>query len=191
VLSSESVAFSIIREVRKDLPRFSGRQIAISVNPSVAEALLAPENEALADLGSDLGFEIEVRARPGLHQEQFEVQARGRGEPVVIPLRWLAAGDEPAAEPEVAEAAPEEAVIEAEKSPEITLEGLIEAPLELLDDPEMPEIEPEIDAAVAPEADAAPEGDAEADPDLAEVPQPLDDAAESPILPPVPEAEEN
>ena len=47
---------------------------------------------ALDELSERLGREIEVRARPGLHQEQFEVTALDRGDPVNIPLRWL--GDE-------------------------------------------------------------------------------------------------
>ena len=78
-----------MREIRKDLPRFCGRQIAISVNSQVAETLLGPARKALAELSEELGREIEVRARPSLHQEQFEVTALDEGPPVVIPLRWL------------------------------------------------------------------------------------------------------
>jgi len=89
VLSSESVAFKVMREIRKDLPRFCGRQIAVTVNTRVAENLLGPARKALAELAEDLGREIEVRARPGVHQEQFEVTALDEGPPVVIPLRWL------------------------------------------------------------------------------------------------------
>lgn len=89
VLSRSSVAFKVLREVRNDLPRFSSRRIAISVNPHVAEQLLRDGQEALAKLAEDLGREIEVRARPGIHQEQFEVMALDSGPPVSIPLRWL------------------------------------------------------------------------------------------------------
>jgi hypothetical protein len=86
--------------VRKDLPRFCGRQIAVTVAPQVAEQLLSTEKEALRRLGEQLGRQIEVRARPGLHQEQFEVTALDSGPPVSIPLRWLeapkpSADDEP------------------------------------------------------------------------------------------------
>ncbi|MFT5442803.1 MAG: ribonuclease G, partial [Myxococcota bacterium] len=73
VLSRKSVAYKVLREVRNDLPRFSSRKIAISVNPLVAEQLLREGSDALAQLGTDLGREIEVRARPSIHQEQFEV----------------------------------------------------------------------------------------------------------------------
>jgi hypothetical protein len=81
--------------VRKDLPRFCGRQIAVTVAPQVAEQLLTTEKDGLRRLGEQLGRQIEVRARPGLHQEQFEVTALDAGPPVSLPLRWLG-GVEPA-----------------------------------------------------------------------------------------------
>jgi ribonuclease G len=89
VLSSESMAYKVLREIRKDLPRFCGRQIAISVNPRVAEMLLARAHKACAELGQELGRQIEIRGQPGLHQEQFEVTALDSGPPVSIPLQWL------------------------------------------------------------------------------------------------------
>jgi ribonuclease G len=89
VLSSESMAYKVLREIRKVLPRFSGRQIAITVNPRVAEFLLGHAHKACLELGKDLGREIEVRGRPGLHQEQFEVTALDQGPPVSISLQWL------------------------------------------------------------------------------------------------------
>jgi hypothetical protein len=89
VLSRSSVAFKVLREIRNVLPRFSSRRIAISVNPRVAERLLSDDKSGLAQLGEELGREIEVRARPGIHQEQFEVTALDAGPPVSIPLRWL------------------------------------------------------------------------------------------------------
>jgi ribonuclease G len=101
VLSSESMAYKILREIRKDLPRFCGRQIAISVNPRVAEVLLARAHKACTELGQELGRKIEIRGQPGLHQEQFEVTALDSGPPVSIPLQWLGfppeASDEKAA----------------------------------------------------------------------------------------------
>ncbi len=100
VLSGESVAYNILREIRTDLPRFCGRRIAISVSPRVAEQLLGAENKPLTVLSEELGREIEVRARPGLHQEQFEVEALDEGPPVSMPLRWLRDPAEIAAEEE-------------------------------------------------------------------------------------------
>ncbi|MEE9608604.1 MAG: Rne/Rng family ribonuclease [Myxococcota bacterium] len=115
VLSTESVAFKLLREIRNDLPRFCGRRIAVAVNPRVAEVLLGPARKAHAALAQDLGCEIEIRARPGLHQEQFEVTALDEGPPVEIPLTWL--GERrapPQAEPALAadEKKPEESADE-------------------------------------------------------------------------------
>jgi hypothetical protein len=109
VLSRESVAFRVLREIRKDLPRFCGRQIAVAVSPQVAEELLGRARETLKSLSEALGREVEIRARPGLHQEQFEVSAIDAGEPVTIPLRWLSDRPDPSADSPkpVAEAKPQ------------------------------------------------------------------------------------
>jgi ribonuclease G len=138
VLSRESVANKVLREIRKDLPRFSGRQIALSVNPQVAEVLLGPARKALAGLAAELGREIEIRARPGQHQEQFEVTALDAGPPVSLSLRWLGGGEPPgaagdggldeAAEPEQVA---EEAVAELEANDGADDDG----PPAVLDDP--------------------------------------------------------
>src|SRR4030095_1683991 len=86
---AQRVAYKLLREIRKDLPRFGGRQIAISVSPRVGEMLQGPARRALAALSEKLGREIEVRTRPGLHQEQFEVEALDQGPSVPIPVAWL------------------------------------------------------------------------------------------------------
>jgi ribonuclease G len=101
VLSPESVAYKVLREVRKDLPRFCGRRVALTVAEPVAEILVGRARKAVAALGRDLGREIEVHTRPGQHQEQFEVSALEAGPPVALELSWLArrGGEAPAAEP--------------------------------------------------------------------------------------------
>jgi ribonuclease G len=113
VLSAESVAYKVLREIRKDLPRFCGRRIALCVHPAVAEMLLTRARKAVARLGQELGREIEIRARPGQHQEHFEVVALDAGPPVDLALGWLqeperaghAAAGHPAQAPEPAVAA--------------------------------------------------------------------------------------
>ena len=115
VLSRESVAYKVLREIRKDLPRFCGRQIAVSVDPDVAEMLLGPARAALAALSQDLGRQVEIRARPGLHQEQFEVTALDSGAPVSLSLSWLQAGKaEPSSDEQAGEAGAQQA--EGERS---------------------------------------------------------------------------
>lgn len=112
LLSRETVTHKILREIRKDLPRFSGRRVAISVTPRVAEVLLGVEREAIAELSTELGREVEIRAVPGMHQEQFEVTALDAGPPVEFTLSWLSGEPEaPARSPDAPEpeAAPEAA----------------------------------------------------------------------------------
>jgi ribonuclease G len=100
VLSRESVAYKVLREIRNDLPRFGGRRVAIGLNPRVAELLLGSERAALAEMERQLGRGIEVRAVPGVHQEHFELIALDPGPPVPLRLPWLGlAGDGPEPEP--------------------------------------------------------------------------------------------
>jgi ribonuclease G len=91
-LSRESAAYKVLRQIRKDLPRFCGQRVAVSVNRRVAEYLLGPEREALEGLEAELGRGIEIRARSDLHPEQFEVVALEEGPPVPLNLSWLDPG---------------------------------------------------------------------------------------------------
>ncbi|HET6304531.1 MAG TPA: Rne/Rng family ribonuclease [Myxococcota bacterium] len=103
LLSSETVAYKVLREIRKDLPRFCGRRIALSVNRRVAERLLGPDRAALHGLEQELGREVEIRARADLHQEQFELVALDEGPPVPLTLPWLGAGGRGGREETIAE----------------------------------------------------------------------------------------
>ncbi len=107
VLSAESVAYKALREIRKDLPRFGGRKIAVTVSPRVGEMLTGPVRRAQEALAVELGREIEIVERPGMHQEHFEVTALEPGPAVELDLDWLAERrEEP--EPEAAAETPEE-----------------------------------------------------------------------------------
>lgn len=89
VLSSESVGFRVLREIRKHLPKLRGRPIAVAVSPHVAEELLTGSKQALANLSEEIGVDIEVRARPGMHQERFELTVLDQGSPADLELPWL------------------------------------------------------------------------------------------------------
>ena len=89
VLSRESVAFRVLREIRKHLPKLRGRSIAIAVNPHVAEELLSGSKQAVAQLSEEIGHDIELRARPGMHQEQYELMVLDEGPPTELELCWL------------------------------------------------------------------------------------------------------
>ncbi|HEY8493985.1 MAG TPA: Rne/Rng family ribonuclease [Myxococcota bacterium] len=153
VLSRESVTFKVLREIRNDLPRFSGRRVAIAVNPRVAELLLGSERESLAELERQLGRAIEVRAVPGLHQEQFEVIALDEGPPVPLRLPWLGLdGAEPEPEPEF--------VCEPFE-PEVPEPGPLPGPIEGRPEVVLAELETPPEAAEA-EGPASADGGAEA-----------------------------
>jgi ribonuclease G len=160
--SAETVAFKVLREIRKDLPRFCGRQIALTVNPRVAEMLLGTARKATQALRDDLGREIEIRARPGLHQEQFEVTALDEGPPVGISVSWLsdtiAEPEKASSEPEVADAKDtSERVAEAAPEPATEPSAEAKAPTEDAEAP-TPAAEPETADATAentPDADDA------------------------------------
>ena len=89
VLSPESVAFRVLREIRKHMPRLRGRKIAVSVNSHVAEQLLSHGKAALSELSEEIGHPIEVRAKPGLHQEQFDLTTLEAAPPAEFDLPWL------------------------------------------------------------------------------------------------------
>jgi Ribonuclease G/E len=119
VLSSESVAHKVLREVQKDLPRFGGRQVAVTVHRQVAEQLLGPAKPLLEALEARLGREIEVRARADLHPERFEVSALGESAPVAFEVPWLGGnGGRPRSEPAAEPPAPAPAAAEAPAVPE-------------------------------------------------------------------------
>ena len=213
VLSSESIAFKVLREIRKDMPAFSGREIAVTVAPLFAHQLLGAEGGALEELSEELGRTIEVRARPGLHQEQFELSALDQGPPLETALPWLqerkpeedpkpqkgrksGRGSKPAADARPAESqkdeAPKELAAHAAQ-PEV---GAAE-PETTADPEETPELttgspEPEVAAQPAeeaaeetPVAASAEEPGAEPteEPAAARIVQALDEPADSRILP--------
>ncbi|MGI9431578.1 MAG: Rne/Rng family ribonuclease, partial [Myxococcota bacterium] len=165
VLSDESVAFKVIREIRKDLPRFSGRRLEVTVHRRVAEQLLTVGKESLAQLESELGRELEIRARGDIHQEQFEVRGLDAAEPFELDLAWLKsappkdskpkkaaapAGDEADAKAPAKTDEAEEPKAAAEETPEVAA-----TPSDSADAEKTPEI-------AATPSDAAPETDEEA-----------------------------
>jgi ribonuclease G len=202
VLSAESIAYKVLREIRKDLPRFCGRRIAITVNHQVAETLLGTARKAVAALGEELGREIEIRAHPGQHQEQFEVTALDQGPPVSLELAWLQkrekketppGEDEVEAGPPTAEAAesippaPEaEAGPPPAAEPEPTAEAAESSPPAPEAEGEGPEpCEAEPSEAVAPSEAPAPEPPLALAPpgdERAGLPEMLDADPERPIL---------
>jgi ribonuclease G len=117
LLSEDSVAQKVLREIKKDLPRFCGRRVAVSVNRRVAEQLLGPERETLEGLERELGREIEIHARGEMHQEQFEITALDEGAAVALDLPWLSSKAEGEKQPSDAKEADETQAAPAEEKP--------------------------------------------------------------------------
>jgi hypothetical protein len=173
------------------------------VNLKVAETLLGPARKAVAALGEELGRQIEIRARPGQHQEQFEVTALDQGPPVSLELAWLterpkkkgprggkdelaAAEPEPTVEAEEPLAAEPEPAAEAEEPPSAEPEPATEAEEPPMAAPEAEVEGPEPRAAEASEP-AAPIGAAPvvltpAGGERGQMPEMLDADGEKPIL---------
>ncbi|MEE2678004.1 MAG: Rne/Rng family ribonuclease [Myxococcota bacterium] len=208
VLSAESVGYKVLREVRKDLLRFCGRRIAVTVHPQVAEMLQGPARRSVAALGEALGREIEICARPGQHQEQFELTALDEGPPVALDLPWLAgwtrpegsgeAGDDPGAAGEsplaAAEGAPDAGPLASEEEAQEASEEEAQGEDPRASDEEAPDEDPLAAAPREPESPlvepepATPEvvpAEREAPLHFGSAPEPelLDGAEEKPILP--------
>jgi hypothetical protein len=98
----------------------------------------------VAALGAQLGREIEVRARAGQHQEQFELTALDAGPPVALALPWLPGGNgKPADAADDAEPLDYDAEEEAEALAEAQADGTPEPGLpEPLDVDALDETEP-------------------------------------------------
>ena len=179
VLTPESVAHKVLREIRKDLRSFGGKRVVLTVHRSVAEQLLTHERASLQALERELGREVEIRARADLHQEQFEIASAGEGEPVSLPLPWLVdrkseRQQQVAARsqaPEPAALTPLEAREEAPMArPKTARPTAAYLAMSLLDDDEE-------------EATAAPEAQANGAGEAAATPEAVDEQSESPILP--------
>ena len=192
VLSPESVAFRVLREIRKDLPRLSGRRIAVTVSRRVGELLLGRDRPALEALEASLGREIEISVRPNLHHEQFEVRTSDPGSGVAFTPAWLGEAPGNGADAEDTEveadeaaaaalAAQEAAEADASAEPDVAEETgePLEAPVAAIDTPvlEAPSGAPEPFRSLPAEAPPAPV------PDPGLEPQALDAEEESRILP--------
>jgi ribonuclease G len=195
VLSESSMAQKVLREIKKDLPRFCGRRIAVTVSRQVGEQLLGPEKRTLEALEQDLGREIEIRTRAGMHQEQFEVSALDEGAAIPLDLPWLSSETE---EPEESPAFEEEdqtRAAEAEPTEPPATEAEIPSDPDQSPEPassEAPMAEAPVGAGASPaalESEEAPP--TEPEPVLTPLSPSLDESAKSPILKGSPEREES
>ena len=73
IKSKTTVCHEIFRELRREMLNSYGNKAVVSVNPQVADLLYDEERRSLEDLERKFKKRITVRAKPGFHQEQFEI----------------------------------------------------------------------------------------------------------------------
>lgn len=78
--SKATLAFDILREVKREAHRASGAEaIYVNTTPGIADLLYGPRFQDLEAIERDVGKRIVVRAMGHYHPEQFEVYVSSRG----------------------------------------------------------------------------------------------------------------
>jgi len=73
IKSKITVCHEIFRELRREMLDIRGTKATVTVHPQVADLLYDEERRGLEDLEKKFKKRITVRAKPGFHQEQFEI----------------------------------------------------------------------------------------------------------------------
>ncbi len=73
VKSKTTICHEIFRELRREMLDIRGTKVLLSVHPQVADLLYDEERKGLEELEKKFKKRVTVRAKPGFHQEQFEV----------------------------------------------------------------------------------------------------------------------
>ncbi len=71
--SKETVAFEILREIRRRLSDLPGYTVVVSCHPAVADMLTGPDKSALQEAESRYMRRIQVTSRTEYHLEQFDL----------------------------------------------------------------------------------------------------------------------
>ena len=73
IKSKITVCHEIFRELRREMLDIRGAKATVTVHPQVADLLYDEERRGLEELEKKFKKRITVRAKPGFHQEQFEI----------------------------------------------------------------------------------------------------------------------
>ncbi|MDD2852136.1 MAG: Rne/Rng family ribonuclease [Desulfuromonadaceae bacterium] len=73
IKSKTTVCHEIFRELRREMLDIRGTKATVTVHPQVADLLYDEERKGLEELEKKFKKRITVRAKPGFHQEQFEI----------------------------------------------------------------------------------------------------------------------
>ncbi len=74
--SKETVAYEILREIRRKRQDLPGYTVLVNAHPAVADVLATKEKEAVADAENRYMRKITVVPRKEYHLEQFDLQGK-------------------------------------------------------------------------------------------------------------------
>lgn len=74
--SKETIAFEILREIRRRRSDLPGYRVVVNAHPAVAEVLMGAEKAALADTENKFQRQVIVTPRKEYHYEQFDLQGK-------------------------------------------------------------------------------------------------------------------
>jgi len=77
--STSTVAFEILRHIRREAAHIPGDAILVNVHPEVADLMRGPESIAVDETVKRVQRAIEIHARKGFHVEHFEVKGKQPG----------------------------------------------------------------------------------------------------------------
>lgn len=77
IKSTDTVAYEILRELRRDGPIFSENDIYVQANPSVVDFLRHKEKKAIQDLEKKFSKKVHLRSNREMHVEHYGVSTSG------------------------------------------------------------------------------------------------------------------
>ena len=76
LMSKETIAYEILREIRRRRADLPGYTIIVNAHPAVADLLTGPEKDALTAVENKVMRQIKVASRQEYHLEQFDLQGK-------------------------------------------------------------------------------------------------------------------
>ena len=77
--SASTIAFEILRQIRREAHVLPGEEIQVYANPQVAELMRGDDAVAVDDTVKRIHRGIEIHSRKGFHVEHFEIKGRQEG----------------------------------------------------------------------------------------------------------------
>jgi ribonuclease G len=77
--SAATIAYEILRQIRRDAAVIGGESVVVHANPEVADLMRGPEANAVDETVKRIHRGIEIHVRKGFHIEQFEIKGKVPG----------------------------------------------------------------------------------------------------------------